>query len=285
VKKSFALAILLGWLLLGHVAAAFAAAGDVPPRPLTDQGLTNLTALTRLIGYVRFFHPSDQAAGLTNADWNALAMAGVERVEAAHDPRELAAALSALFAGIAPTVQVLPGPPSAAPADALPAGGGAVRLLAWRHEGVDLHESFNPYTSRRVEVGRAPDGASAQVAQELDVERLRGHRVRLSAAVRFTDAAGSAALDLHASTLGGSGAADWSQPILQGGGRGGWQRVTIDAQVPGDAFLLTLSFDLTGAGRLTFDDVQATADGIDLTGQLINPDMEEVVPGLSPRGC
>ena len=287
MKRPFALAILLGWLLLGPVAPAFAAAGDVPPRPLTDQGLTNLTALTRLIGYVRFFHPSDQAAGLTNADWNALAMAGVERVEAARNPGELAAALSALFDGIAPTVQVLPFPPHAeglSQVAGIAGHGGAVRWLAWRHEGVDLHESFNPYTSRRVEVGRAPDGASASVAQDLDVERLRGHRVRLSAAVRFTaGSAGSAALDLHASTSGGSGSADWGQPI-QPVTRGGWKRMTIDAQVPGDASMLTLSFALTGSGRLTFDDVRATADGLDVTGQLINPDMEEVVPGLSPRG-
>ena len=288
MKRPSTLAILLGWLLLGPATAPSAAAtGDVPPRPLTERGLANLTALTRLIGYVRFFHPSDQAAGLANTDWNALAMAGVERVEAARNPGELAAALSALFDGIAPTVQVLPFPPHAAglsntanEAD-VTGHGDAVRWLAWRHEGVDLHESFNPYTSRRVEVGRAPDGASAKVAQDLDVERLRGHRVRLSAAVRFTaGGAGSAALNLHASTTGGSGSADWSQPIAGGN----WKRVTIDAQVPGDAFMLTLSFDLAGAGRLTFDDVQATADGVDVTGQLINPDMEEVVPGLSPRG-
>ena len=284
MKTPLTLAILLGWLLLGPVAAPSAAAtGDVPPRPLTGQGLTNLTALTRLIGYVRFFHPSDQAAGLTNADWNALAMAGVEKVEAARDPGELAAALSTLFTGIAPTVKVLPSPASAESADGLPqeAGdGGAVRLLAWRHEGVDLHASFTSYTSERVEVGRVPAGASANVSQDLDVERLRGHRVRLSAAVRFTAGAGSAALNLHASTLGGSGSAAWSRPIPLGG----WQRVEIDAQVPGDASLLTLSFDLTGTGRLTFDDVKATADGVDVTGQLINPDLEEVVPGLSPRG-
>src|SRR3954452_9328095 len=107
--KPFALAILLGWLFLGPAAApSMAASGDVPPRPLTDQGLTNLTALPRLLGYVRFFHPSDQVAGLANADWDALAMAGVERVEAARDPRELPAALSGLFTGIAPTVRVLP---------------------------------------------------------------------------------------------------------------------------------------------------------------------------------
>ncbi|HXU32474.1 MAG TPA: hypothetical protein VN851_18050, partial [Thermoanaerobaculia bacterium] len=73
MKKTFSLlAILLGWLLLIPVVAS-AAVGDVPPRPVTEQGLANLTALTRLIGYVRYFHPSDQAAALSNADWDALA--------------------------------------------------------------------------------------------------------------------------------------------------------------------------------------------------------------------
>src|SRR5436305_11069036 len=171
MKIRFTLAILLGWLLLGPVPPASAAAGDVPPRPLTSQGLTNLTALTRLIGYVRFFHPSDQAAGLAKTDWDALAMAGVERVEAARDPRELAAALSTLFTGIAPTVRVLPFSPSARSAFELPENtgdGGPVRLLAWRHEGVDLHTP-SVYTSERVEVGRVPDGASARAAQDLDV--------------------------------------------------------------------------------------------------------------------
>ncbi|MBW8878787.1 MAG: hypothetical protein JF614_27840 [Acidobacteria bacterium] len=288
MKFRFTLAILLGWLLLGTVAAASAATGDVPPRPLTAQGLTNLTALTRLIGYVRFFHPSDQAAGLANADWDALAMAGSERVEAARDPRELATALSDLFAGIAPTVRVLPFPRSAGSAAGFSqdtGGGGPVRFLAWRHEGVNLHAPFLSYASERVEVGRAPNGASADVAQTLDVERLRGHRVRFSAAVRFLAGdAGNAALNLQAATLGGSGSASWSQPIGRDGRGLGWHRVTLETDVPADASSLTLSFDLTGSGRLTFDDVKATADGLDVTGQLINPDMEEVVPGFPPRG-
>ncbi|HEV7668821.1 MAG TPA: S41 family peptidase [Thermoanaerobaculia bacterium] len=287
MKKSFSLlAVLLGWLLLSPVVVAFAAPGDVPPRPVTEQGLANLTALTRLIGYVRYFHPSDQAAALSNADWDALAMAGVERVEPARNPGELAAALSSLFDGIAPTVQVLPFHLSshATPANLEPpqtANGGAIRWLAWRHEGLSLHVAFTSYESERVEVGRFPAGATATVAQDLDVERLRGHRVRISAAVRFTDdAAGTATLNLHATTAGGSGSAASSQPIS----RGGWRRVEIDTQVPADANLLTLSFDLAGTGRLTFDDVRASADGLDVTGQLINPGIEEVVPGLPPRG-
>ena len=60
--------------------------------------------------------------------------------------------------------------------------------------------------------------------------------------------------------------------------------MTLETNVPADASSLTLSFDLTGSGRLTFDDVKATADGLDVTGQLINPDLEEVVPGFPPRG-
>ncbi|MFY9823873.1 MAG: S41 family peptidase [Thermoanaerobaculia bacterium] len=288
MKIRMILAILLGWLLLAPAAPTFAAAGDVPPRPLTDQGLTNLTALTRLIGYVRFFHPSDQVAGLANTDWDALAMAGIERVEAARNPRELAAALSDLVDGIAPTVVVLPFPRSGGAAvgfsqDTGNAGdGGPVHFLAWRHQGVDLHAPFLSYASKRVEVGRAPDGASADVAQILDVERLRGHRVRFSAAVRFLAGdAGSASLNLQASTLGGSGSAAWTQPIIRGLG---WHRVTLETNVPADASSLTLSFDLMGSGRLTFDDVKATADGLDVTGQLINPDLEEVIPGFPPRG-
>src|SRR5262249_31070035 len=112
----------------------------------------------------------------------------------------------------------------------------------------------------------------------------RGHRVRLSAAVRFTaGAAGSAALNLNASTLSGSsgsGSVAWSQPVTGAG----WHRVTLETDVPADASFLTLSFAVTGSGRLTFDDVNATADGVDVTGQLINPGMEEVVPGFPPRG-
>jgi hypothetical protein len=61
-----------------------------PARPLTPQGLTNLTAFARLYGYVRFFHPSDQAA-LT--DWENFAIDGVRAVEDASSVSDLQARL------------------------------------------------------------------------------------------------------------------------------------------------------------------------------------------------
>ena len=86
------------------------------PRPLTPRGLDNLVAFTRLLGYVRYFHPSDAAR---DADWAAFTVAGVRKVEAARDENELARILTALFQPIAPTVCIYAGtdrpPPTAGP--------------------------------------------------------------------------------------------------------------------------------------------------------------------------
>jgi hypothetical protein len=67
--------------------------------------LENLVALTRLLGYVRYFHPTDQAA---SADWEAVAADAIPAVEAARTPQELARVLGERFALPAPTVQVFP---------------------------------------------------------------------------------------------------------------------------------------------------------------------------------
>lgn len=72
------------------------------PRPLTDRGLENLLAFTRVLGLVRHFHPSDQAR---HADWDLIAVDGVGRVERAADASELAAALEEVFLPLGPTLQ------------------------------------------------------------------------------------------------------------------------------------------------------------------------------------
>ena len=72
-------------------------------RPLSDIGLRNLTAFTRLLGYIRHFHPSDQAAA---ADWDTLAIEGARRIEPCDTPERLARALETFFRPVAPTVQV-----------------------------------------------------------------------------------------------------------------------------------------------------------------------------------
>src|SRR5215813_683838 len=103
-------------------------------RPLSESGLRNVIAFARLLGYVRHFHPSDQAAA---ANWDQLAIEGMRRIEACEGPERVAATLEAYFHPVAPTVQVFPtGREPAAPAGLTPpAGATDLKLLSWRHVG------------------------------------------------------------------------------------------------------------------------------------------------------
>ena len=74
-------------------------------QPLEGRALENVGAFVRLLGYVQYFHPSDQAA---DTDWNAFATANIESVEGAKNAQELASALSELFRPYAPTLRVDP---------------------------------------------------------------------------------------------------------------------------------------------------------------------------------
>lgn len=106
------------------------------PLPLTEGGLANLIAFTRLLGYVGFFHPSDQAAV---ADWSRLAIDGARRIEPCEGAERLAAALEALFRPVAPTMQVFPAGAQREPLDLAPGAKVAdLRIVYWRHHGAGL---------------------------------------------------------------------------------------------------------------------------------------------------
>jgi C-terminal processing protease CtpA/Prc len=126
---------------------------DEPARPLDARGLVNLVAFSRLVGWVRYFHPSDQAAA---ADWNRFVLAGVQRVEGAAGPEDLARVLTTLFLPLAPTVRVFPSDrpqPPAAELLAPPAAIAKPRVVAWRHLGLGIgtNGGGGAYKSERID--------------------------------------------------------------------------------------------------------------------------------------
>jgi C-terminal processing protease CtpA/Prc len=125
---------------------ALAAPGDEPARRLTPRGLENLEAFTRLLGYVRFFHPSDQAAA---ANWHQVAIAGVQEAEKAVNPADLARTLEDFFRPLAPTLRVYPdGNRPAVPGELSPPSANA-EVIFWEHRGVTLGSGPSPYSSQR----------------------------------------------------------------------------------------------------------------------------------------
>jgi len=167
-----------------------AADGNEPARPLTDRGLDNLAAFAQLYGTVRWFHPSDQAAA---ADWNAVALAGVQRVEKAADAAALARALEELFRPLAPTVRVFPtGPTGDHPPlpDALhrPEAG---RILFWRHLGVALGADLKNSAYQSARVNDDPEHQTPARPDEPLLADLGGGVSALVPLALWADAAGT----------------------------------------------------------------------------------------------
>lgn len=123
--------------------AGVAGEGNQPPRELGERGLENLTALTRLLGYVRYFHPTDAVA---DTDWNLFAVQAVRRVEQAATPRELARILQSVFRDVAPTVRVAP-TGDALERPAVFAVDQPTEVRYWEHNGVKVGEQPSIYSS------------------------------------------------------------------------------------------------------------------------------------------
>jgi C-terminal processing protease CtpA/Prc len=117
-----------------------------PPRAVTPRGLENLIAFTRLFGIVRHFHASDEAAA---ADWEAVAVNGIDVVEGAPDAPALAARLREVFLPLAPSAQIYPitDPPKARAGK--PSG---EAIVAWEHTGFGktANKEESVYYSERV---------------------------------------------------------------------------------------------------------------------------------------
>jgi hypothetical protein len=113
------------------------------PKPLTLQGLQNLETFTSALNYIRFFHPSDEAA---RADWNRLASEGVRAMEGATSVSDLARRLHRFFAPYTPSAQFLahgqrPRIPTTPP--------DASFVVRWNHTGFGQANARSVYKSTR----------------------------------------------------------------------------------------------------------------------------------------
>lgn len=143
------------------------------PKAISRRGVVNLLAFARLLGYVRHFHPSDEAAG---TDWDGFAVAGVKAVESSADGTVLTQRLAELFRPIAPSIVVVPSGTSVA---STPPSDKGARQLVWRHTGFGLSSAQTLYKSDRAPV--------TQVAPVFNTEIGGGVSVRVPLSVAADD--------------------------------------------------------------------------------------------------
>jgi len=252
----------------------------------SSRQVENLRAFAKIYGYVRFFHPSDEASAI---DWDRFAVYGVTRVRRAASQSELQASLEHLFAPLAPTVQIYP--TGAPPEPALtPDGSSDLQVVAWQHFGFGLSNQPSVYQSKRTGGERLVParGYFGTVTQSVAAEGLRGRRIKLAASVRT-----------GALAMGGQGQM-WLR-VDRPDGRHGffdnmddrpirafeWQRYEIEGEVAEDATEVFFGCFLQGQGKVWVDDfvLQVEDDEGGWTAiEFSNPDFEEGKLGVEPRG-
>lgn len=231
--------------LAAFLVSSFAAAA-VPAAESAD--LAAHVAWARLVGYVRFFHPSDQAAA---CDWNHFALATAGQVGGTQDSAALAARLEALFRPVAPTLRVFPAGQPAPPVPELAVTGDS--RVRWLHHGVGL--GFGKiYTSERI------DSAELPTAPFLEQTGGAPAGARLTATI-VTELATGASLEV---AWGGA------TSRFEGTGR---HRLDLPSAGAGTSLAVTMR----GAGR-------AWLDGFEAPARLLNPGFEQGEAGRHPPG-
>lgn len=264
--------------------APLASCGEPPP-PLPPD-VQNLRAFAKLYGYVRFFHPSDEAASI---DWDRFAVLGVIRIREVADPADLPGAMERLFGPMAPTVQIHPTGHEPLPVSTTVSLAES-HTVAWQHLGVQLPGRQQIYRSKRTNRDlRITSGPGfGTVIQSVDAAPYQGRSVRLTASVRTAvtgdDNQGQMWLRVDRAS-GERGFFDnmGDRPITGAD----WRRVEIVGGVAEDATHIVFGCFLAGEGRVWVDDFELQVQNDDASWSSIeieNPGFEEGEIGAPPPG-
>lgn len=109
-----------------------------------------LISFGKLYGYVKYFHPSDEAASI---DWDKFSVLGVERILKVTDQKELKQELLSLFLPIAPSLQIIGVNEEASPFQFdLTREIDDMQTVFWQHQGLSYYQNSigDTYKSTRV---------------------------------------------------------------------------------------------------------------------------------------
>lgn len=228
-----------------------------------EQVIQNLHAFTKLYGYVKYFHPSDEAADL---DWDKFAVYGAAKVKQARNIKELLTVLEDLFYPIAPTMEIFA--EDKKPEDYmpfLPNDLSGLKEVSWQHLGVgfgsvnSIYKSLRLNKENKLTVGNMNN--LANIGQSVDAGPLQGKKMRFQASVKVEEEKWNdrAQLWIRADRKGGRrGFFDnmYDRPIR----KKEWGSYHIEGTVDEDAERIVFGCLVFGEGKVWVDDFQLFAE-------------------------
>lgn len=219
----------------------------------TAQELENITAFNRLYGYVKYFHPSDEAAAI---DWNKFAIYGSKEVLKCKDATCLQQTLVGLFEPIAPTIQIVQkgrekpfSQKTITPPDTT-----GYKVVTWQHQGLGNGVPENVYQSGRTNRMVRPQPTFSTITASMGLEQYRNRPFVFSANVRLVDGPGTAHLwarvDRSDRKMGFFDNME-NRPITSPE----WTSYQVEGAIADDAVNLAFGCFLKGEGKLVVDNL------------------------------
>lgn len=242
----------LGYFLLCIIFATNFYAQEAIPE---EQKIKNIEAFAKLYGYIRYFHPSDEASRIP---WERFVTYGCSVLKNATTEQELKTRLKELFTPIAPTLELYFSAELPSSFNLVPPIENK-KLVAWQHKGIGFGSTESFYSSIRT---NRPNALSkgygfGNILQSQEAVSVQGKEFRFLAYVK-TNVQGEGnqgqlwfRVDRPNQQIGFfDNMAE--RPIVSSE----WKPYEIQGKIDQDALEITFGCFLNGSGQLWIDQVQ-----------------------------
>jgi len=243
---------------------------------------SKLKTFAKAYGYIKYFHPSDEASKI---DWNQFAAYGAEQVLKTKNKTELIQTLNSLFQPIAPSVVFFDKKQKFDLRSITPKDTADLQNTFWQHEGVSKDMSYKNYVYKSVRVNSFSEidesSSYGNLTLALDHKKLGGKEVKYTAWVKLKEGTkGTGHLWFRVNKADKSlGFFDnmGANPITSNQ----WQKYEITGKIDDNPSGVSIGSYLMGKGALILDDahVYYKEKGKWIEVSLANNDFEKPLNG------
>jgi hypothetical protein len=220
------------------------------------QQLDNIKTFANAYGFVKYFHPSDEAYAI---DWNKFAIYGAEKVLECEDEDELRNTLHQLFKPIAPSI-VFQNSSSLGPYDItsiIPAETNEYESTYWQHRGVSywMNSGYrDPYSSVRVNSRNEIEVTKrfGMITMPIEASNYLGKTIKFRALAKSKETSGEDAY-LRIAIYREDGTADLERTFIDGKD---WNEYEVEKVIDSSAYSIVVGAGLKNKGALLFDDTK-----------------------------
>ena len=235
--------------------------------------LENIRTFAKLYGYVRYFHPSDEAIAL---DWEKFAIYGVDKVKNAQGSLDLISILNELFLPIAPDLKlsansIIQEPPNTN-------ANSTQNYRVWQHHGLGGQYKGSLYESTLL--GEIPEGNANPIWFTSSVQDSNVKKIKIKARAKVNPDDPKYGGGLFLMVLDASGTPifeDYMRDRLISANE--WNTYEITGEFDGDAMYLYFGADLIGSGEMWVDDFElySSSDGLEWSSiEIANSGFDEL---------